>query len=127
MNRPEVAVIDSDETQCQELCGLLQHMDYPAAPLHSLKDLDQRLQRDPFKVAIFDLDTMPVDNNYLRTLKKQYPDIFVLVISSRSYHPGLEEAMRSHIYACLAKPLDPDEIFFWLKSISENLSGSGEG
>jgi DNA-binding NtrC family response regulator len=120
MTRPNLAVIDADKKQCQELCAWLKQFNYAAAPLYSLDDLKEHLGRDPIKVVLVDLDTVAVDNNFFRTLKKQHPDICVLVISSLPYHPGLEEAMGSYIYACLAKPLDPDELIYWLKSICEN-------
>jgi len=73
-------------------------------------------------VVLLDTDTVPVDNAFFRVLKKRYPHIHILLVSRLSYHPGLEEAMASHIYACLAKPLDPEELLYWLKSIAENLS-----
>jgi hypothetical protein len=34
----------------------------------------------------------------------------------------LEEVIGSHLYACLMKPVDTEELSFWLKSISENLA-----
>jgi DNA-binding NtrC family response regulator len=70
--------------------------------------------------VILDMDSVAADNRFFRELKRQAPGLYVLVLSSRSYHPGLEEAMGSHIYACLAKPLDPEEFRYWMKSIAEN-------
>jgi hypothetical protein len=46
----------------------------------------------------------------------------MLGVSKLSYHPGLEEVIGSHLFACLVKPIDVEELSFWLKSISENLS-----
>ena len=66
-----------------------------------------------------DLDTLPVDNNFFRSLKKQNPDLYIMCLSSRTHHPALQEAMGSHIYASLAKPLNVEELFYWLKIIAE--------
>jgi hypothetical protein len=44
-----------------------------------------------------------------------------LGISSLAYHPGREEVIGS-LYACLVKPLDTEELGYWLKTIAENLS-----
>jgi DNA-binding NtrC family response regulator len=118
--KPEVMVIDADQTRCREVCVLLGQIDYRATPLHSLADLERHLTHQPSGVMILDLDTVPVDNNFFRDLKKRYRGICILGVSSLSYHPGLEEAMGSHIYACLTKPLDPDELGYWLRSIREN-------
>ncbi|MDP3183446.1 MAG: hypothetical protein Q8M54_11605 [Desulfobaccales bacterium] len=120
MKRLTLVVIDADKTQCQDVCAWLKQFNYPAAPLYSLDDLKEYLRRDPIKVVLVDLDTVAVDNNFFRALKKQHPEICVLVFSSLPYHPGLEEAMGSYIYACLAKPLDTEELVYWLKSLSEN-------
>lgn len=119
MGMLRVAVIDADAQYCQELCALLEQANIPAAPLFSLDDLPEHLRREEVAVLIVDLDTLPVGNNFFRGLKKQYPNMHILCLSSRTHHPGLEEAMGSHIYASLAKPLNSEELFFWLKSISE--------
>ena len=71
---------------------------------------------------ILDLDTVPVNNHFLRGLRKLHPQIDILGISELSYHPGLEEVIGSHLLACLVKPLDVEELCFWLKSIGEHLA-----
>lgn len=114
-----VAVVDADERYCGELCALLEQSHIPVAPLYSLEDLPGHLSREQVGVLIVNLDTLPVDNNFFRKLKKENPDLFILCLSSRTYHPELQEAMGSHIYASLAKPFNPEELFYWLKTISE--------
>jgi DNA-binding NtrC family response regulator len=122
MGKPGVWVIDADQEQGRKICALLTQLSYPATPLDALADLEKHLEGNPSGVVILDLDTVPVDNQFFRTFKRRRQDIHILVISSLPYHPGLEEAMGSYIYACLGKPLDPEELVYWLKSISENLS-----
>lgn len=119
MPKPRVAVIDTDRKRSREVCGLLGQFDFPAVPLYSLEDLQEHLEREQVGVLIVDLDTVKADNHFFRNLKKRNPDLHILCISSRPHHPGLEEAMGTHIYACLAKPLDTEELRYWLKSISE--------
>ena len=119
MRMLRVAVVDTDEQECQELCALLEQASIPVAPLYSLENLHEHLSTEQVKALIVDLDTLPVDNNFFRNLKKQNPDLAILCLSSRTYHPGLQEAMGSHIYASLAKPLNSEELFFWLKTIAE--------
>jgi DNA-binding NtrC family response regulator len=118
--KPAVAIVDADEAQCGKACAMLQQIDYRATPLYSLLDLEAYLKSHPDGIVILDMDSVPADNRFFRELKRKAPGLYVLALSSRSYHPGLEEAMGSHIYACLAKPIDPEEFSYWMKSIAEN-------
>jgi DNA-binding NtrC family response regulator len=119
MAKLRVAVADADEQNCRKVCALLRGGNILVIPLHSLEDLSEHLKREQVAVLIVDLDNLPVTNNFFRVLKKQYPNLHILCLSSRRYHPGLEEAMGSHICASLAKPLNAEELFYWLKALTE--------
>ncbi len=121
-----MVVIDADRQHGRQFCDLLQDLNYSVSLIDSLKDLEEELQKDPGVAVILDLDTVPVNNQFLRGLRKIHPQLYMLGISKLSYHPGLEEVIGSHLFACLVKPLDVEELSFWLKSISENLSGAGK-
>ena len=120
--KPKVVVIDADRQDGRQLCDLLQDLNYSVSLIHSLKDLEQELHKDPEVAVILDLDTVPVNNQFFRGLRKIHPQLHMLGVSKLSYHPGLEEVIGSHLFACLVKPLDVEELSFWLKSITENLS-----
>jgi DNA-binding NtrC family response regulator len=124
--KPAVAVVDADKVQCRKLCAMLQQLGYRATPLNAQLELEAYLKSYPDGIVILDMDTLAVDNRFFRDLKRQAPDIYVLALSSRPYHPGLEEAMGSHIYACLTKPLDPEEFHYWMKCIAENVAARQE-
>ena len=115
-----IVVLDANEEQCQKLCTMLEEWHYPATPMHSLRDLETYIQASDCRAVILDLDTVPVDNRVLRKLKRMDQSLRIMVLSSRPFHPELEEAMSSYIYACLGKPVDPDELVYWLKTIYEN-------
>ncbi len=119
MGRPRVAVMDADKQNCRAICALLEQANIPAASIPTLKVLADHLQKEPVAVLIIDLDSLPVDNTFFRSLKKKYPDLHIFCLSSRTHHPELEEAMGSHICASLAKPLNSEELFYWLKAIAE--------
>jgi DNA-binding NtrC family response regulator len=114
-----VVVVDADEQQRQEMCAVLEREDYKTVSLHSLATLNQEIQEGTRRVVILDLDTIPVDNRFFRGLKKENPGVCVIGLSSRPFHPELKEAMSSHIYACLGKPVDEEELVFWVKSLCE--------
>jgi DNA-binding NtrC family response regulator len=119
MGKLNVAVADADIRHCREICGLLEQAGIPVGQVSSLEDLSEHLKREQVGVLIVDLDTLPVNNSFFRSLKKQYPNLHILCLSSRPYHPDLEEAMGAHICASLAKPLNSEELFYWLKAIAE--------
>jgi DNA-binding NtrC family response regulator len=118
----EILVVNADENQCGELCTLLQERQYPATPIHSYPDLLNLVQGTDSRVVIIDLDTVPLDNRTIRELALKYPGTYLLCLSKDRFHPHLKEALCYHIYACINKPVDLDEIFYWLKSIYEHES-----
>jgi DNA-binding NtrC family response regulator len=115
-----IVVLDSDVAQCQEISILLSSLD--VAAMHSLPELQEYLTESDCRVILIDLDTIAIDNRTLVQMKRQHPEIDIIAKSELPFHPELEEALRSHILACLTKPLDPDELVFWLKSIFQNSS-----
>lgn len=119
MHEP-VVVVDSDENQCLQLCELLEAEHYKTTALNSLGSLEGALIENGCQIILFDLDTLPVDNRLFRDIKKMNPAVRIIGISSRPFHPELQEAMSKHIYVNLNKPVDGDELIYWLKSICEN-------
>lgn len=115
-----VVVLDSNEEQCKELCAILEERHYRATPMYSLRNLERYIQEGACRAVILDLDSVSVDNVVLRELKRKSPGVKIVGLSTRQFHPELKEAMSRHIYACLGKPVDPDELVYWLKTIYEN-------
>jgi DNA-binding NtrC family response regulator len=112
-----VLVVDANHKERRELCRVLERNHYAAAPMEALSELMRHLMENRCDALILDLDSLPVDNRFMRNLSRENPELRVIGISSRTFHPELEEAMRAHISACLSKPLDEDELVYWLKSI----------
>ena len=114
-----IVVVDGDEAQCRELCELLERYDYCSTGFDTLVKLENEIQEGGYRVLIVNLDTIPVDNRFFKNFKRKNPTVHIVGLSTRTFHPELEEAMSQHIHSCLAKPLDEDELIFWLKSIFE--------
>jgi DNA-binding NarL/FixJ family response regulator len=66
------------------------------------------------------LDNVAVTNKVFRELKKKRPLLNIIALSKRQFHPELEEALREYISVCLAKPVDADELVYWLKTVFAN-------
>jgi len=114
-----IVVVDADKNQCEKLCALLRQENYRAVELHSLLNLKKILQETSCRVVIMDLDSLPVDNRFIKEFRRQNPGLPVMVLSSRSFHPELEQVMSKHICACLRKPLDPEELLYCIRSFCE--------
>jgi DNA-binding NtrC family response regulator len=121
MKKPSLAIIDADTENGQQFCAFLEKLNYSTSLFTSLEDMEGYLEHDPEIAAILDLDSIEVKSQVIRALKKRHPQLHILGVSKLLLHPGLEEIIGSHLYACLVKPLDEEELLFWLKSIAENL------
>ena len=115
-----ILVLDSDEKQCRELCGTLEERQYETMPVHSLADLERHVEAVDAIAVIMDIDTVAVDNRTIREFTLKNPGVYFLCLSRDRFHPELKESICYHIYACINKPVDPDELFFWIRSIYEN-------
>jgi len=116
----KILVLNADITSCQELVELLEGRQYATTSIHALSDLEGHLEKGGNLTVILDIDSVPVDNRVIRDLTIKYPEVHFLCTSKDRFHPDLKDAICYHIYACLAKPVDPDEIFFLLRSIYED-------
>ena len=114
-----ILVVDADEGQSQELCRLLQQHSYRTTASQSLLNLEEKIEQGSCCVVILNLDTL-----FFRSLKRKNPGACIIGLSNRSFHPELEEAMSKHINACLGKPVDEEELVFWVKSLLENIPGA---
>ena len=121
MKKPGLAIIDGDKQNGRRFCTFLEKLEYSASLFNSIQDLEGYLEQDPKIAVILDLDSITVQSPAIRALKKRHPQLHILGVSKLLVHPGLEELIGSHLYACLVKPLDEEELLFWLKSIAENM------
>ena len=120
MGKKEVFVLDADENQSRGLSDLLANFYYQPLAIHSLPDFERCAKDHECRALILNLDNVVVTNKILRDIKRKNPQLNIIALSERQFHPELEEVIRNHISVCLTKPLDSDELIFWLKGIFEN-------
>lgn len=114
-----ILMASSDKRESRELCAILNSHGYRTIRSHSLADLGTQLRENDCRVLVLDLDHFSIDNRLIKELSRQHPGLTIIALSSRTFHPELEEALSSHISACLVKPVDIDELLFWLRSLGE--------
>lgn len=118
--KKNILVLNANTKECQTLCALLDKHHFATAAVDSIEKIENIKMANECIAAILDLDTIPVSNRNLKELSEKYPQIPVLCISAKRFHPELQDAIRNHVYACLNKPVDPDELLYWLKSMEKN-------
>ena len=116
----EIVIADADIKEGRSLSHVLENRQYQTASINSLKGLEQFLQKRHCRAIIINLDTLPVDKRFFRDFKRLHPKIHIIGLSEHSFHPELGEAISQHIFACVNKPVDPEEIIYLLKSINEH-------
>jgi DNA-binding NtrC family response regulator len=116
--KQEIAIVHPIEKNGHQLGEILARTQYRVKVFVNLEELQTYLHTDPCRAVIIDMDELPVDKQFFRNLKRLQPALSILALSSRSFHPELEEAMSRHIYACLNKPVDPEEMIFLLRGIN---------
>ena len=120
MMQKDILILDSDKKQSAELCNLLNNGHFPATAMHSLRNIDRCLEEKEWLAVIIDIDTVSVDNRTIRDLTLKFPAVYFFGLSAQPFHPELKDAICYHIYACLNKPVDPGELFYFLRSICDN-------
>jgi DNA-binding NtrC family response regulator len=121
-----ILVVDANKERCQEFCELLENVHYAATPLYSIDDLSENIEKSRCLAIFWDIDTVPADNRTVRELTINFPGVYFFCLSGQRFHPELKDAICYHIYACLNRPIDQDELFFWLRSIEENESNTND-
>lgn len=114
-----IVVLDGTTEGNEELRAILESQHYATTAIQSLADIDNLIKSENYIAVIIDIDSVPVDNRSIRNLALRYPGVRFLCTSKDRFHPELKDAICCHIYACLNKPVDPDELLFWIKSIFE--------
>ncbi|MBR9984711.1 MAG: hypothetical protein KFF68_02260 [Desulfosarcina sp.] len=118
-----VAVMGADAQEAASICRIIREGDYRTATCSNLNDLTSILS-DPCMAAFLDLDSVPLDNRTIRALALAHPATCFLCISGERFHPDLQEAIRHHLFACLHKPVDPDELHYFLRCIRDDATES---
>jgi len=117
--KKKIVVLDSNQKSSGELSDIINSKNYPFTQAPALSALEDILKSDQYVVVVLDIDSVPIDNRTIRELAIKFPGVRFLCTSKDRFHPELKDAICYHIYACLNKPVDPDELLFWIKSIYE--------
>ncbi|MBU1168526.1 MAG: hypothetical protein KKD44_03080 [Proteobacteria bacterium] len=113
--KKEIVMLDGSQIKENDVCKLLAGHPYHIKHVKTLAACENYIQHHRCSALILDLDTVAIDNRTIGRLKKKHPGINIIAKSQRTFHPEFEESLRHYFFACLAKPLDSDELNYWLK------------
>ena len=118
--KPAVLVVNAVKNETDNINDLLKPAGYTTRILDTIEALEKALKTNDWTAVLLDLDSFEVSNRTIRRMTLKFPEVCFLCTSWKPFHPELQDAICYHIYACIQKPIDPDELLYWLKSIRHN-------
>ena len=112
-----VLILGADAQDSEAINRIIEKGPYRTETCPSLLELETILASDPCLAVILDIDSVPLDNRTIRALTLDYPGTCFFCTSKNRFHPELKDAICYHLFACLHKPVDPDELHYFLKCI----------
>ncbi|MGD8760720.1 MAG: hypothetical protein PVG87_00320 [Desulfobacteraceae bacterium] len=119
LKKKGILVLDGNAQSRQVICDILKSQHYPTNATPFLSELESYIEKEDHIAVIIDIDSIPVDDRSIRNLALKHPGVRFLGTSKDRFHPELKDTICYHLYACLNKPVDPDELLYWIKSIYE--------
>lgn len=86
-----------------------------------LKNIENFIVHTGTCIVLLDLEMAGVTNAMIREIKRIHPDVIIIGTSGKAFHPELEDALRTHIFAVISKPIDPEELNYCLRSTQDIL------
>lgn len=117
---PNVLVVNAVKKEVKEICDILQPAGYTPCIIDNLEGVEEAVTAGNCMAVLLDLDSLDVSNRTVRQMTLKFPQVCFLGTSWKPFHPELQDAICYHIYACVQKPIDPDELLYWLKCIQQD-------
>jgi two-component system response regulator AtoC len=106
-----ILIIDQDPNYREILGSLLEKKGYMVTALEYGYQIDTVLNSKPYDIIFLDSETGGIrDQALFAKLKKEYPDCYIILISSKRGNDFIKEAMDTGAYGCIYKPFNPDEV-----------------
>jgi len=108
---------------CESCQRILEEEGYEIDIALSGTEAFQKIKEKPFDIVITDLKMPGVDGmEVLRTLRRDYPDVIVIMITGFSTVETAVEAMKQGAFDYIPKPFTPDEVTIVVKKALEKRS-----
>jgi DNA-binding NtrC family response regulator len=114
--KTSVLVVNAVKKESDSMADLLRAAGYLPYCVDHLQDAPAAIAAKACTAVLLDLDSIQVSNRAVRDISLQFPRVCFLGTSWQPMHPELKDAISHHIYACIQKPIDREELVYWLKS-----------
>jgi DNA-binding NtrC family response regulator len=118
---PAVLVVNAIKNEAEGISGLLRSAGYTPCVIDNLEGVEDAVDANNCMAVLLDLDSLEVSNRMVRRITLRFPKVCFLCMSGKPFHPELEDAIGFYFYACMQKPIDPDELLYWMKCIHHNM------
>jgi PAS domain S-box-containing protein len=106
-----ILVVDSEAGARTFLCGILEEAGYRVIGLEKEADAPAIMKKGHFDAVILNLETPDASElSVLETARKINPGVAIIITTACASAEVVVEAVNQKAYACLAKPVNPDEI-----------------
>ena len=123
MGNPRILVVDDEPIVCESCKRILDEEGYEVDVALSGQEAFEKMKRDTYDVVLTDLKMPGIDGmEVLRTLRKDYPETMVIMITGFSTVETAVEAMKLGAFDYIPKPFTPDEVSIVVKKAIERKS-----
>ncbi len=123
MPNPRILVVDDEMIVCESCRRILEEEGYEVETALSGEEAFKKMRENPFEIVITDLKMPGIDGmEVLRTLKKEYPETIIIMITGFSTVETAVEAMKLGAFDYIPKPFTPDEVSIVVKKAIEQKS-----
>jgi len=106
-----ILVVDDEMIVCESCKRILEDEGYEVEIALSGKEAFEKMRERPFDIVITDLKMPGIDGmEVLRTIRKEYPQTIVIMITGFSTVETAVEAMKLGAFDYIPKPFTPDEV-----------------
>lgn len=117
---PKVLVVNAIKEEADGIGDILLSAGYMTWIIENMEGVEPALSAGDCMAVLLDIDSIEVSNRTVRQMTLKFPQVSFLCTSRKPFHPELQDAICYHIYACVQKPVAPDELLYWLKCIRQD-------
>ncbi len=117
---PRILVVDDEMIVCESCQRILEEEGLEVEIALSGTEAFAKMRENPFDIVITDLKMPGIDGmEVLRTIRREYPDTIVIMITGFSTVETAVEAMKLGAFDYIPKPFTPDEVTIVVKKAIE--------
>ena len=119
--QPRILIVDDEQIVRESLANWLKEENYQVEAAENGPVALEKIKQAPFQVVLLDLKMPGMDGiQVLTTLKKDFPDIEVIIMTAYGSVNTAVEAIKAGAYDYIVKPFDPEEVALLIKKILEH-------